>query len=544
MILPLICSFLCLPLKNLQVTSPFGFRIHPLSGRYALHAGIDLRARHDTVFAVFDGNVALTGYNISLGRFVDIAHRGFCSGYGHLSQVFVRQGEAVSAGEPIGITGATGRVTAEHLHFSIRCKGRSIDPLKFIYQILIQHIMSKNFRQLPEIVAGKLSSELKNGTSFFQKPVKENGLPAYVTPVNPNTGKGYSALNAMNLAMRGHDDPRWMSAKEASFTGYVVKEGAKGTMISFPKKTDIQAMRDFEGNKFTDEEGRTQVKVVEFERPQTANYFLFNASQINRIPPLEDYLKASDPEQLSPVEKAGKLIADSKAVIEHGGQEAYYDKARDVIQLPEKERFETETAYMQAAVLQLAHWSGHESRLNRPLDGKLGSLDAAKEEFRAATAAMQIGAEIKLGHNIPLHATYAGTWAKMLKDDPFEISRVATDAQKISNLLLGVSQKREQEQGQEHGNEQGQEQGSAPEKKTGAKKAFALDDEIPYNDTVYKVLELHKNKNVKVEDSLGARTVIKKTDAVYSALLEAKYAEKQPEIELGEEQSQTAKIGR
>ncbi|SEO10424.1 Antirestriction protein ArdC [Mucilaginibacter gossypiicola] len=528
----LICSLISLPLKSLHLTSPFGYRIHPLNGRYALHAGIDLRARSDTVYAVLDGRVASTGYNTYLGRFIDIDHRGFNSGYGHLSQIFVVRDEVVKAGEPIGITGATGRTTGEHLHFFIRCGHRSVDPLKFLYQILIQHTMSKNFRQLPEIVAGKLSSELKNGTSFFQKPVKENGLPAYVTPVNPNSGKGYSALNAMNLAMRGYDDPRWMSAKDAGFTGCVVKEGAKGTMISFPKTTDIQAMRDFEGNKFTDEEGRTQVKVVEFERPQTANYFLFNASQINRIPPLEDYLKASDPEQLTPVEKAGKLIADSNAVIEHGGQEAYYDKVRDVIHLPEKEQFENETAYMQAAVLQLAHWSGHESRLNRPLEGKLGSMDAAREEFRAATAAVQIGAEIKLGHNIPLHATYAGTWAKMLKDDPFEISRVATDAQKISNLLLGVNQKREQEQ------EQG------PEKKTEEKKAFAIDDEIPYKDTVYKVLELYKNKSVKVEDANGARNVFKKDDAVYSALLDAKYAEKQPEIELGEEQSQQAKIGR
>ncbi|UOE50925.1 zincin-like metallopeptidase domain-containing protein [Mucilaginibacter sp. SMC90] len=522
-------ALICLPLKSLKVTSGFGYRIHPLTGKFWLHAGTDLRAHHDTVFAIADGRVKQACTNKASGNYISIEHGGFRSGYAHLSKFLVARNEHVFAGQPIGITGATGCVTAEHLHFSIRYQGRSTDPLQFLYQILICKTMANNFKPLHEIVANKLISELKNGTSLLQKPVKDNGSPAFVTPVNANTGKGYSALNAINLANRGYDDPRWLSAKEASFSGYFVKEGAKGTLISFPKTSDIQAMRDHNGGKILDEEGKTQVRVVDYDKPQNATAFLFNASQINRITSLEEYLKETTPaNDLSPIEKAAKLIANSNAVIVHGGKEAFYDKVKDEIHMPEKDRFENETAYYQSAVHQLVHWSGHESRLNRPMDGMFGSLEYGREEFRAALGAMIIGGELKLGHHFPHHAAYAGTWAKMLKDDPFQMSRASNDAQRAANLLLGVSRKQEQD--------------LAPEEQRG----FEKGEEIVYNDTTYKVLELRNNKSIKVENELGAKNVFKPTDGIYNSLLEAKY--NAPKIETAiteqQEQEQTTKIGR
>jgi antirestriction protein ArdC len=280
-----------------------------------------------------------------------------------------------------------------------------------------------------------------------------------------------------------------------------------------------------------DEEGKTQVRVVEYEKPRNATFFLFNAEQINRIPPLEEFLAKNKPEtDLSPVEKVEKLIAERKAVVVHGGQEAFYDKVKDEIHLPEKEQFENETAYAQAAVHQLAHWSGHESRLNRPMEGNFGSLAYAREEIRAAIGAAMIGAELEVGHNFPHHAAYSGTWAKMLKDEPFEMFRIANDAQKISDKVLGVNRTREQEQA------------PVPEEK----KEFKKGDEIGYNDMLYKVLEVHKNSNIKVEDQQGSKNVFKPTDGIYNSLLDVKYAPKQNALEASEsqEQEQGAKIGR
>ncbi|WPU99112.1 zincin-like metallopeptidase domain-containing protein [Mucilaginibacter sp. cycad4] len=365
--------------------------------------------------------------------------------------------------------------------------------------------MSDNFKKLPVQLSEKLAAELKAGTSLFQKPVKDNGMPAFVTPVNPTTGKGYSGMNQIILAMKGHDDPRWMSADAASYAGFLVKKGATGTMIEFSKSNDIQAVRTPEGAKIKDDDGKTITRTVEFEKPQTVKAFLFNGSQINNLPPLSEFLKKQDEGQsLSPVKRVEKLIADSKAVIIHGGEEAYYDKKRDAIFLPEKEKFESETKYLQAAIHQLAHWTGHESRLNRPMEGKFGSMEYAREEIRAAIAAMMIGGETKIGHNFGPHAAYSNNFQKILRDTPFEIVKVSRDAQKISSLLLGLGQKREVKQGAEKNLN------------------FQKGDQISYMDTSYKVLDVYKNKSIKVEDMDGARKTIKATDGLYKSLLEVR----------------------
>jgi len=120
------------------VTSPYGYRVHPVTAKYAFHHGVDLRADGDTVFAVAAGTVVQSGDRGNLGRSVKIDHNGWESVYGHLSRAFVVAGDSIIAGVPIAISGSTGRVNAPHLHFAISIDGRSVDPLKFIYQLLIR----------------------------------------------------------------------------------------------------------------------------------------------------------------------------------------------------------------------------------------------------------------------------------------------------------------------------------------------------------------------------------------------------------------------
>lgn len=124
---------LSLPLSKLRVTSPFGSRIHPVTGKYDFHKGVDLAARNNIVYTILDGHVTQAAYGSTLGNFVRINHGDFQSVYGHLSLILISPGADVIAGQTIGITGATGRVTGEHLHFAVFFKGTSIDPLLFLY---------------------------------------------------------------------------------------------------------------------------------------------------------------------------------------------------------------------------------------------------------------------------------------------------------------------------------------------------------------------------------------------------------------------------
>lgn len=122
-----------LPLRRLKLTSSFGYRIHPISRQWKVHCGIDLSARSDTVFCVLDGVVLQTGCDAALGIFIRVSHSGeIQTTYGHLSNPWVSGGVTVLAGQPIGITGATGRVTGEHLHFGVYHNGVACDPLHFL----------------------------------------------------------------------------------------------------------------------------------------------------------------------------------------------------------------------------------------------------------------------------------------------------------------------------------------------------------------------------------------------------------------------------
>ena len=130
----LLCQMFCLPLRHLSLTSAYGYRIHPITGQYRFHQGVDLRARHDTVFAVTAG-IATIGYDSLLGIFLRISDGKLICTYGHLSTVLIDSAQ-VTEGMPIAITGSTGRVTGEHLHLAISYDGKAVDPLRLLYQFI------------------------------------------------------------------------------------------------------------------------------------------------------------------------------------------------------------------------------------------------------------------------------------------------------------------------------------------------------------------------------------------------------------------------
>lgn len=125
----------CMPLSNLRLTSSFGWRRHPVTGKEDFHKGIDLSARSELVYCILKGMVIETGFNPLLGNFIRINHGIVQSVYGHLSFIMVRPGQAVNVAQIIGVTGTSGRVTGEHLHFSIKSAGNYIHPLHFLKEL-------------------------------------------------------------------------------------------------------------------------------------------------------------------------------------------------------------------------------------------------------------------------------------------------------------------------------------------------------------------------------------------------------------------------
>jgi murein DD-endopeptidase MepM/ murein hydrolase activator NlpD len=117
-----------------RISSPFGYRTHPVTGSYTLHSGIDIAASSGTtVVASRNGKVVSAGYSGSYGNLIVISHgNGIETAYAHLSSINVRVGESVSQGQLIGKVGSTGRSTGPHLHFEVRVNGTAVNPSKYI----------------------------------------------------------------------------------------------------------------------------------------------------------------------------------------------------------------------------------------------------------------------------------------------------------------------------------------------------------------------------------------------------------------------------
>ena len=118
-----------MPVKNNAITSHFGYRKQ--FGR--MHYGVDLKASvGDTVYAAFSGKVRLTKFERNgYGFFVVVRHdNGMETVYGHLSKFLVKPNQYVKAGQPIALSGNTGRSTGPHLHFETRYMGIAINPEK------------------------------------------------------------------------------------------------------------------------------------------------------------------------------------------------------------------------------------------------------------------------------------------------------------------------------------------------------------------------------------------------------------------------------
>jgi murein DD-endopeptidase MepM/ murein hydrolase activator NlpD len=118
------------PLDSVVITSRYGTRVSPISGRIHFHNGLDLAApRGSNVYAARAGTVVRKAVNPVLGKYIILAHSaGYETVYGHLDSVDVELNQTVNSGIIIGRVGSTGASTGPHLHFEVREKGESRDP--------------------------------------------------------------------------------------------------------------------------------------------------------------------------------------------------------------------------------------------------------------------------------------------------------------------------------------------------------------------------------------------------------------------------------
>lgn len=122
------------PIENPRITSNFGTRKDPFTGKNKQHKGIDFAGKIGTeLYAVAPGRVISAGDRVGYGTTVEIDHGlGFTTLYAHLSKIMVSRGDWIRPGTVVGLGGSSGRSTGPHLHYEIRYKGTPFNPTNFI----------------------------------------------------------------------------------------------------------------------------------------------------------------------------------------------------------------------------------------------------------------------------------------------------------------------------------------------------------------------------------------------------------------------------
>jgi antirestriction protein ArdC len=235
----------------------------------------------------------------------------------------------------------------------------------------------RNFRSNPaqrrdhyQELTDKIVAALEVGTAPWRRPWEPNTCGGSTTPVNAATGHRYRGVNLFVLGMSSLAlvDPRWCSYRQAAARGWQVRKGEKATPVYFYKPIEIE-------DKTTD--GGSETRRI----PMLRTFSVFHASQIDGVPAVEPTIATKTvPERVKDVE----LIIEASGVpVRIGGERAFYSPSLDVIQMPPDEAFHRPEERAVVVLHELAHASGHPTRLNRDLSGGFGSALYAKEEVRA-----------------------------------------------------------------------------------------------------------------------------------------------------------------
>lgn len=263
-----------------------------------------------------------------------------------------------------------------------------------------------------------------------------NGQIPWERPWNGSTdaprsihGRPYRGYNAMLLGFlrqtRGYSSSYWITYKQAEQRGGHVRKGEKGTTVILWKWIDK-----------TDEETGEQKRI-----PFLTSFTVFNLDQVEGVAaPAQDEVAEFDP-----IDRAEEILAGmpNRPRLGFGGDRAYYHPQLDMVQLPEREQFKTREGFYFTAYHELAHSTGHESRIGRKAitdhKGAFGDESYAQEELVAEFAAAFVGAEagITEAREIDNRAAYIDNWMQALRSDEKMLVRAAAQAQKAADFILG-----------------------------------------------------------------------------------------------------------
>lgn len=316
--------------------------------------------------------------------------------------------------------------------------------------------------QLYREAAQRILDAIEAGTSIWQKPW--NPPSAYRRPYSLHTGLPYRGINRLLLTMEimanGWTDMRFMTYKQVQSLAQDmkkagtpdadlphVKKGAKSITIYKVGRQEIKRdMVDASGKPVLDESGKP-VKEISLGKTFLQTYRVFNGEQVANLPPLP---QAEPTPTWALHAQIEDLVKKQGVPVRYESQDsAYYEPLADRITVPERSQYHDTVKdgkvvlsgaakHYSVLIHECCHSSGHESRLNRLMNGARGTDSYSREELTAETASAFLMAELGLESDevIKQHASYLDHWAKMIRDDPKALFQAMSAAEKAADWFM------------------------------------------------------------------------------------------------------------
>ncbi|WP_257169697.1 ArdC family protein [Bradyrhizobium sp. SRS-191] len=285
---------------------------------------------------------------------------------------------------------------------------------------------------LYEEITNKIAAELEAGRLPWVQPWGTQAAKAQLAlPRNAVTWRPYSGINVLILwgavIEHGFAGQNWLTFRQALSLGGHVRKGECGITVVY-------------ADRFIPSDERQRARETGGEAqaiPFLKRFTVFNSDQCDGLP--EDIVTAAAPRPAGAIQPVVEsLIANSGVDFRIGGDRAFYVPAEDFVQVPPPAAFFEPINWHRTALHELAHASGHSSRLDRDLSGRFGSRKYAFEELIAEIASAFSCAALGIVPTVR-HADYIGCWLDVLREDNRAIVRAASQASRVADYLLGFA---------------------------------------------------------------------------------------------------------
>jgi antirestriction protein ArdC len=280
-------------------------------------------------------------------------------------------------------------------------------------------------------ITNEVIQHLEKGEIVWRKGWSSAGLPKNIYSGNTYRGWNVFWLNFATILYQ-YKTPYFLTFKQATAAGGHIKKGEKGHLITYWATIKPGANKNTSDNETDDE--RT------FRVPKFFTVFNLDQTEGVNLPQAENQIKT----EFETIQACEAIIEamPQRPEIRHGGARAFYVPSHDYVQLPQRELFKSNAEYYSTAFHELAHATGHQSRLNREelvaSDGfgnELYSKEELTAEFTAAFLTGICGIEQPVIEN---NAAYIQGWLRELKNDKRLLLKAATQAQQAADFVLNV----------------------------------------------------------------------------------------------------------